>query len=117
MTTTITFNDFCDGFTGSYKDTFSYEGKRALFDYLEEYEDETGQQIDFDPIALASEYSEYDSAGTITREYLDFEGMTFSKDGSELETAYQVETKALEYLEERNRVISCENGHVIVAEF
>ena len=117
MTTTITFDDFCDGFTGSYKDTFSYEGKRALFDYLEEYEDETGEQTNFDPIALACEYSEYDNAGTIAREYFDFEGMTFAEDGSELETAEQVEAKALEYLENKTTVIACKNGHVIVADF
>lgn len=117
MTKTVTFTDFCDSFTGSYTDQFSYEGKRALFDYLEEYEDASNQQIELDTVALACEYTEYDSANECAKEYFAFEGMTFADDGSELETANEVEAKALGYLEERTRVISCENGHVIVAEF
>jgi len=35
MKQTINFSQFCDAFGESYKNSFSYEGKRALFDYLE----------------------------------------------------------------------------------
>ena len=63
MYDTVNFNQFNDWFTrsGSYKDNFSYEGRKALFDYLEELEDDTGEKIKFDPIALCSEYSEYEN--------------------------------------------------------
>lgn len=37
---------------------FSYEGLGVLFDYFEQYEDDTGEQIEFDPIAICCEYSE-----------------------------------------------------------
>ena len=40
--------------------TFSRTGLQSLFDYLEEYEDSTGEQIEFDPIALCCEYTEYE---------------------------------------------------------
>lgn len=39
---------------------FSYEGLGVLFDYFEQYEDDTGEQIEFDPIAICCEYSEAD---------------------------------------------------------
>jgi hypothetical protein len=42
------------------KDQFTYEGKRALFDYIEQYEEETGQPVELDVIALCCEYSEDD---------------------------------------------------------
>lgn len=37
---------------------FSYEGQGVLFDYFEQYEDDTGEQIEFDPIAICCEYAE-----------------------------------------------------------
>ena len=59
MKKTISFSEFCDGFQGDYKDNFSYEGKQALYNYLEEIEEGTGITIEFDPIAFCCEYSEY----------------------------------------------------------
>ena len=63
MYDTVNFNQFNDWFTrsSSYKDNFSYEGRKALFDYLEELENDTGEKIKFDPIALCCEYSEYEN--------------------------------------------------------
>ncbi len=61
MKQTVSFFQFCDSFSDTYKNNFSYEGKRALFDYLEQYEDETGEEIELDPVALCCEYSEYES--------------------------------------------------------
>jgi len=60
--TTVNFSDFCDSFSDTYKNNFTYEGKRALFDYLEEYSEEAGEDIELDTIALCCEYSEYESA-------------------------------------------------------
>ena len=34
MKRTITEHEFIDGFTGSYADSFTYEGKKALFEYI-----------------------------------------------------------------------------------
>lgn len=39
-------------------DNFSYEGQGVLFDYFEQLEDDLGEQIEFDPIAICCEYSE-----------------------------------------------------------
>lgn len=61
MKQTVNFFQFCDSFSDTYKNNFSYKGKRALFDHLEQYEEETGEEIELDPVALCCEYSEYES--------------------------------------------------------
>lgn len=38
---------------------FTYKGLRALFEYLESYEDDTSDKIELDVIALCCDYSEY----------------------------------------------------------
>ena len=65
----INFSDFVDSFSEQYKDKFSYEGKRALFDYLEEYEESTGEKIELDPIALCCEYTEYENFAEYSEQY------------------------------------------------
>ena len=48
----VTESTFIDAFKQSdtRKNKFSYEGLQALFEYLEEYEDSTGEEIEFDMI-------------------------------------------------------------------
>ena len=72
MYDTVNFNQFNDWFikdNSNYKNNFSYEGRRALFDYLEELEDDTGEKIEFDPIALCCEYSEYENFKALKETY------------------------------------------------
>jgi len=71
----INFSQFCDGFPDSYKDNFTYEGKKALFEYLESYEEETGEELEFDPIALCSEYTEYKDLKELQNCYPDIESL------------------------------------------
>lgn len=59
MKTTINFQDFITAFHEHDRaDNFSYAGKRALFDYIEQYEEETGTEWELDIIALCCEYNE-----------------------------------------------------------
>lgn len=59
MIQTIGFSQFCDAFSEDRRATFTYEGKRALFDYLEEYEVDCGETVELDIVALCCEYTEY----------------------------------------------------------
>jgi len=43
------------------KHGFSREGARALFEYLEEYSESTGEPVNFDPIAFRCDFAEYGS--------------------------------------------------------
>ena len=50
-------------------DQFSYDGLKALYEYLEEYEESTGEEIDLDVIALCCDYTEYDSLKEFQADY------------------------------------------------
>ena len=43
------------------QNNFSYDGLTNLFDYFEEYEDSTGEQIELDVIAICCEFTEFES--------------------------------------------------------
>tara|TARA_R110000787_G_scaffold80086_1_gene174551 strand:+ start:481 stop:771 length:291 start_codon:yes stop_codon:yes gene_type:complete len=69
MKQTINFNDFYDAFQEVRPANFSYEGLRALFDWLEDYADDTGEEIELDVIALCCEFSEYESLEELQESY------------------------------------------------
>tara|TARA_R100001163_G_C4961186_1_gene124938 strand:+ start:242 stop:607 length:366 start_codon:yes stop_codon:yes gene_type:complete len=50
---------FVDEFRKIREDDFSIFGLRALFQYLDILSDDSGENIEFDPIALCCEFSEY----------------------------------------------------------
>ena len=69
MKQTVNFNDFCDAFRDMGRnENFSYKGKRALFDYLEETESDTGEEVELDVIGLCCEYNE-DTIENILQNY------------------------------------------------
>jgi hypothetical protein len=61
--------DFERAFKDCDRDNFSYDGLKALFEYLEEYEDSTGEELELDVIALCCEYMEYDSLKEYNDDY------------------------------------------------
>jgi len=71
MKDTINKDQFRNWFRSSeqYRRTFSYEGLSALFDHLEGWEESTGEELEFDPIALCCEFEEYDSFEEFQEEY------------------------------------------------
>jgi len=50
-------------------DNFSLNGLDALFDYIIEYEESTGEQINLDVIALCCEFSQYDTLADYNSDY------------------------------------------------
>jgi len=85
MYDTVNFSQFNDWFVrddNSYKNNFSYEARKALFDYLEELEDDTGDKIEFDPIAFCCEYSEYDNFKKVQENYDGIENLEKLKDNT-----------------------------------
>jgi len=106
MKQTLNAYDFERAFvTAGRKDQFSYDGKKALFEYLEEYEDCIGEQIELDVVALCCEYSEYESAIECARDY------PFDID-EDLDEDEQEEA-ALEYLRDHTSVIEFDTGIII----
>lgn len=118
MKQNVSFGVFCDSFSDTYKDNFSYEGKRALFDYLENYEEETGEDIELDIVALCCDYCEYPSAYEAMEQYQSEDMPVEGSEGDDLlEVHAKNEAVALEWLQDRTTVIEVSGCGVIIQQF
>ena len=65
MYTTVSEYDFREAFrtwqSGDFKNHFSYDGLRALFEWYEDLERDADQQTELDVVAICCEYTEYES--------------------------------------------------------
>ena len=100
----ITEYDFINQFKAVRPDDFSYAALQALFSYLEELEDDMGDQIEFDVIGLCCDYSEF--TFDELREYYSF-------DLKDVET----DVDLIDYLQDRTTVISVDDNTVIIQDF
>lgn len=110
MKTSVTFSQFCDAFRDMNRsENFSYEGKRALFDYLEQYEDECGCEVELDVIALCCEYAESDVEELIS---------DYSIDVSEAEDDEEKAEIVADYLNDHTLNLGqLPNGSFVYAQF
>jgi len=70
MKKTINFYDFSDAFRKAGRaNQFTYSGQRAIFDYIEDYEDSADEEVELDVISICCEYVEYDSLEEFQSEY------------------------------------------------
>ena len=63
--------DFVNAFKKSdtYKNSFSNLGLYYLYKHLENYEEETGEELELDIVAIACEYTEYEDINEAVNEY------------------------------------------------
>jgi len=102
MKTTVTFNNFRNAFAfANRSNNFSYAGLEALFNYLEEIEQETGEEMELDVIAICCDYSE-DTLGDIVENY--------SIDVSEADDASDEADIVEEYLQEHTSLVARLDG-------
>jgi len=58
MKQTITIHEFRTAFSDAERDNFSRAGLRELFSYFEDYEQNSGEEMELDVIAICCDYSE-----------------------------------------------------------
>jgi hypothetical protein len=102
MKTIVSEYQFVDSFRACGRETqFTVPARRALFEYLEDYEKSTCFELELDPIGICCEFAEYPSALAASEAYGFKEGID-SKEES-----------ALEWLRNRTQVIEFDGGIVI----
>lgn len=110
MKQTIGQSQFIDAFRsmGRYEQ-FGYAALCELFEYFESVEDDTGEEIELDVIAICCEYSASDPAD-IAADY--------GIDVSECSDDDEIRETVAEYLQDRTAVVSddCE-GQIIYMQF
>lgn len=110
MKQTITENEFVTMFNQVRSENFSDEALRALFQYHIELEEELGTELEFDPIAICCEYSEFDDAIEACKEY----GFDYSDDIDNREDALE---ECLEHLRYNTSVIALEGSGVVIVNY
>ena len=71
MKQTINFYEFAAQFQSIRPNSFSREGLVALWEYLEQSEEDMGEEMEFDVIALCCDFIEYDSLTDYKQDYSD----------------------------------------------
>ena len=102
MKQTVTEFQFVEAFRHAGRETqFSVPARRALFDYLESFEHDSGTELELDPIGICCEFAEYPCALEAAKVY-----------GLELRGGDE-ESRALDWLREKTQVVEFEGGIVI----
>ncbi len=120
MKTTLTTSAAANILANDENSSFSRLGAFALVDYLEELEESTGEEMEFDSIAIRCDYSEYDSALECAVDHgWSHEADILDADDNlrpDDEVLEENEERALKWLQDRTQVIEFDGG-VIVSNF
>ncbi len=104
MKQSITFGQFVDAFHAYDRyDSFGYDGLRVIFDYLEAYEQDTGEEIELDVIAICCDYNMMPIEDIVKEYRIDVSGVD----------ADDLEEYVLDYLNDQTMVLGqCADGVV-----
>lgn len=107
MKQTINVSEFRDAFRRMDRNNFSYEALGMLFEYFENLEEDTGEEMELDVIAICCDYNE-DSPEDIADNY--------SIDLSELDEDDDVgkENAVMDYLNDHTSVIGQTSSGTII---
>ena len=98
----VNIHDFRNAFQAYDRQAnFSYEGQQLLFDWLEDYEDATGETMELDVIALCCDFTEAD---------LEDINQDYSKSFETLEDA-------AEWLEDQTAVVGTTDSTIVFQAF
>lgn len=112
MKQTLSTWQVADAIHGIYNgDNFSRSGSYALAEYLEEYEESTGEELELDPISIACDFTEWDTLEDCIREMVteDEYGLFKDEDGF-------CDELIRDYLQDNTTLIEFDGG-IIIASF
>ena len=105
---------------------WSYSGATALVEYLEELEDGTGEEIEFETVALRCEYSEYENLQSWFSDYYGGKSIkeSFKAAGIEIEGLWvegeedeeEIDDLIRSFVQDRGQLIEFSGG-IIVSSF
>jgi hypothetical protein len=83
MKQTISEYQFVDAFRSANRENnFSIEGRMALYGYITELEEETGNEFELDVIAICCDFDEYDNLDEVKENYSDINSIDDLRDNT-----------------------------------
>ena len=100
MKQSITESYFVDQIVGDDYNSMSYDGAKALFEYFEQLEEDLGEEIDFAPIAICCDFTQYESLDELNEVYgKDFKDLEEVGDYTQVIEVTALDTKTMEYVD------------------
>jgi len=115
MKETLTTSQIADRLLADDNAGWTYAGARALAEYMEQYEEDTGEDMELDIVAIRCDYSEYDDLKDWA---IDFFGEKEAKEKFEIEKDddwEEVESEIEEYINDNGQLIKFDGGIIVSA--
>ena len=110
MYETVTESRFIEAFRQTRPNQFSRNALVALFDYLDQLEQDLGEETEFDPIGLCCDWTEYKDPIEAAEAY-GWEAPDVAEGEERDDTS---DRKALEYLQDNTHVIDFDGGVLVL---
>lgn len=110
MKQAVNLSTFRDAFfkSSTYRDNFSYTGLSYLFGYFEDLENDTGEELELDVVAICCEYAEQD-INDIIADHAIYTDNEF--------TAEQRKQAVLDFLEDHTVICGMWDNNIIYMQF
>jgi hypothetical protein len=116
MKTTLTTTQAAHMLADDQNSSFSNAGAYALVEYLEQLEEETGEEIEFDHVAIRCDFSEHDSLVDWANDYFGNDNWRDNVNCDYEADEDELDEKIREYIQERGQLIEFDGG-IIVSSF
>ena len=113
MKQTMTTHQIADALKSDEYAGWSWAGSMALAEYLEQYEEETEQEMEFDRVAIRCDFSEYESLEEWAQEHFGAEDL---ESVSDLVSDESLADSIRSYINMRASLIEFDGG-IIVSSF
>lgn len=116
MKTTLSTHDVAHALHQDENANWSYAGALALAEYLEEYEESTGEELELDVVAIRCDFAQYDSLRAWANEYfvtgIHDDALSLDDDSN----ADEIDEAVRSYIQDNGQLIEFDGG-VIVSSF
>lgn len=111
MKQTVTESMFRDAFWAIRPENFSYEALGALWEYYDQCEQDTGEELELDVVAICCDWTEYASVEEAAEAY------GWEREEPQDERSDTNDRKAMEFLTDETTVLELSNGGVVVLNY
>ena len=115
MKDTLTTSQIADRLKADENAGWSYAGARALAEYLEQYEEDAGEELELDVVAIRCDYSEYETLREWAEGYF---GEKEAKEKFDIEKEEDWEDKEKEikeYITDNGQLVEFDGGIIVSA--
>lgn len=101
---------------------WSYNGAKALAEYMESFEEESGEEVEFDAVEIRCGWSEYESIEEWGSDYFNSHadaicdlGLSIGEDGKTEQTEEEIDELIRSFIQDRGHLIEFSGGIIVSA--